>query len=92
MNNLDGQTCVDRIPGRKPVPIELFRLTDANGMEMIINPAMVRYLTAGPHGTTRVCFDNAHTVSVRGPPREIQNRLTGGTGDMEVWAPPASGS
>ena len=70
------------------MPVDLCRLTDASGLDIIINPLTVRYLVAGPQGTTRVCFDNAHTVSVRGSPREVQNRLTGGSGDMEVWSPP----
>ena len=73
--------------GKKAVSTELFRLTDATGIEVIINPTSVRYLAPGPQGTTRVCFDNAHSVSVRGSPREIQNRLAGGSGDMEVWSP-----
>jgi len=73
------------------VPVDLFRLTDASGLEIIVNPLAVRYLVAGPQGTARVCFDTAHTVNVRGSPREVQNRLTGGSGDMEVWSPPRGG-
>ena len=65
------------------------RLTDANGLEIIVNPANVRYLVAGPQGTTRVCFDNVHTVNVRGSPREIQQRMTDSGDGMEVWAAPA---
>ena len=69
------------------MPVDLCRLTDANGLEIIINPESVRYLVAGPQGTTRVCFDNAHTISVRGSPRDVQSKLIGGS-DMEVWSPP----
>ena len=61
------------------------RLTDAQGLEIIINPLAVRYLVAAGPGTTRVCFDNTHTINVRGSPREIQQKLTA---DMEVWAVP----
>jgi hypothetical protein len=70
------------------MPVEFCRFLDANGVEIIVNPLAVRYLVAGPPGTTRISFDNAQAVNVRGSPREVQNRLAGGSGDMEVWAPP----
>jgi hypothetical protein len=61
------------------------RFTDATGLEIIINPLSVRYVTTGGPGTTRVCFDNIHTVHVRGSPREVQQKLTA---EMEVWSAP----
>jgi hypothetical protein len=61
------------------------RLTDASGLEIIINPLLVRYLVSAGPGSTRICFDNVHTVNVRGSPREIQQKLMD---QMEVW--PAS--
>lgn len=61
------------------------RLTDANGLEIIVNPVTVRYLVSGGSGTTRICFDNTHTVNVKGSPRETQQKLAG---EMEVWTPP----
>ncbi len=64
------------------------RFTDANGLEIIINPASVRYLAGGPQGTTRICFDNTHTVNVRGLPRQVEHKLAGGSDEMEVWSPP----
>jgi hypothetical protein len=61
------------------------RLIDANGPEIIINPLAVRYLVAATPGTTRICFDNVHTINVRGSPREVQQKLMD---EMEVWTPP----
>lgn len=51
------------------------RLTDNNGLDIIVNPLTVRYLTPGSPGTTRICFDNNHAVAVRGSPREVQGKL-----------------
>jgi hypothetical protein len=67
------------------------RLRDANGLEIIINPSTVRYLVTSGAGTTRLCFDNSHTINVSGSPREVQQKLTD---QMEVWSPSpaASGS
>jgi hypothetical protein len=52
------------------------RLTDSNGLDIIVNPAAVRYLAPAGSGTTRICFDNSHTVNVRGSPRQVQEQLT----------------
>jgi hypothetical protein len=62
------------------------RLTETNGLEIIVNPLLVRYLVSAGPGATRICFDNAHTVNVRGSPREIQQKLM--EEEMEVWTPP----
>ncbi len=67
--------------------VEFRRLTDSNGLDIIINPATVRYLSTGGPGLTRVCFDNNHTVSVRGSPREIQRRLTDEV-ELQTFAEP----
>jgi hypothetical protein len=62
-----------------------FRLTDSNGLEIIVNPIAIRYLVAAGPGTARICFDNVHSVTVRGSPREIQEKLTG---EIELRSPP----
>jgi hypothetical protein len=55
--------------------VSFCRLTEINGMDIIVNPLTVRYLAPGSPGTTRICFDNNHIVSVRGSPREVQKKL-----------------
>ncbi len=66
--------------------VNFYRLNDANGLEIIINPLTVRYLVAAGQGTTRICFDNSHTINVRGTPREVQQKFVD---EMEVWTPPS---
>ncbi len=55
--------------------VTFHRLTDSNGLDIIINPMTVRYLAPAGPGTTRICFDSNHTVNVRGSPRQVQEKL-----------------
>ncbi len=61
--------------------VKFCRFSDSNGLEVIVNPLAIRHLTPGPPGTTRICFDNTHSVSVRGSPRQVQDTLTS---DLEL--------
>jgi hypothetical protein len=62
--------------GEVAMRINFRRFTDTHDVEIIVNPLSVRYLMAGVPGTTRMYFDDAHMITVRGTPHEVQQQLS----------------
>ena len=52
------------------------RFVDTHDVEIIVNPLAVRFLMAGVPGTTRIYFEEQHSITVRGTPVEVQQALS----------------